>query len=488
MRTSHLRTLTLLLAPVALAVTPALMAACSGGSSEALAGGKSGVGQNKPGQTSFVSATPGGQQTGGAHGASGGFATDSAADAGAAAAPAAASTTTSTTRTVQETDLYRLDGNTLYYLNSYRGLMVFDVTNVDHPKLLGRSAIFGSPVDMIVDNGIATVIVGDWYGTDDNGNPFYGSIVRGLDATDPTNIKVLGDVKIRGDIQDSRVVGNVLYAVSEDFGWEYGCDYYNSYYNVADVIVSSVDFANGQVKGISTKTYAGYGGVFNVTPNAIMLAHTPNSTVDGGNPPAVTSLQYLDITDPGGTIVERGNITVNGNLQAWGADNGRWTLDFAAGKTAHVIGCAGNDWNCGQDGYVLSTVDFSNPAAPALDSSLAIADTGWSITALFDSGRMYLSPSSDYFYGSSESSTPLAIYDLSDPAHPTLAGSASIPGQAWLLLPSGNQLFDLGQTNGDTSSQVSLTYLDVTKASAPKVIGTSTFGDGWAWTPAAETF
>src|SRR5688572_23256490 len=32
-----------------------------------------------------------------------------------------------TPRTVEETDLYRLDGTRLYYLNSYRGLMVFDV-------------------------------------------------------------------------------------------------------------------------------------------------------------------------------------------------------------------------------------------------------------------------------------------------------------------------------------------------------------------------
>ena len=37
------------------------------------------------------------------------------------------------TRTVQETDLYAVEGNRLYYLNSYRGLMVFDITNPDAP-------------------------------------------------------------------------------------------------------------------------------------------------------------------------------------------------------------------------------------------------------------------------------------------------------------------------------------------------------------------
>src|SRR5581483_9930673 len=35
---------------------------------------------------------------------------------------------------------------------------------------------------------------------------------------------------------------------------------------------------------------------------------------------------------------------------------------------------------------------------------------------------------------------------------------------------------------------VSLKYLDVTDPSKPLLVGTSTFGQGWAWTPAAGTF
>jgi hypothetical protein len=35
---------------------------------------------------------------------------------------------------LSETDLYRVDGDRLYYLNSYRGLMAFDITNVDRPE------------------------------------------------------------------------------------------------------------------------------------------------------------------------------------------------------------------------------------------------------------------------------------------------------------------------------------------------------------------
>jgi len=310
------------------------------------------------GKTDFVSA-PFAGQSGGSFGAS---VSGGANASSAAAAPAAATSGAGQTapRTVQETDLYRLEGNRLYYLNSYRGLMVFDVTNVDQPKFLGRSAIFGTPVDMIVSNAIATVVVGDWYGTLDSGAPFHGSIVRGLDATDPANIKVIGDAKLGGWVQDDRVVGTVLYAVSEDYGWDYswgigsgpvagggGVAIVSSggvssgASNGPSVIVSSVDFANGQIKAVNSRTYAGYGGVFNVTPNAIMLAHpdTPAAGDAGYVTPTKTDLQYLDISDPNGQIAERGTLQVDGVIDTSGADNGRWSLDFADGKTAHVIGC-----------------------------------------------------------------------------------------------------------------------------------------------------
>ncbi len=454
--------------------------------------------ENPPilGATDFTSAPPPGGSFGGGGGApSANLGGQTTAGAGAATPPVSASVSGAapTPRTVQETDLYRFDPTTnwLYYLNSYRGLMVFDLTDVDHPKLLGRSPIFGSPVQMFVQNSVAVVVVADWYGTLDNGQPFHGSIVRGLDATDPTNIKVLGEAKLGGWIQDTRIVGNVLYAVSEDYGWTYGWDNYGGGVagvaapsNAPSVIVSSVNFTGGVITAADAKTYAGYGGVFNVTPNSILLAHpTANSATNAYANSTTTDLQYLDISDPAGAIVERQSITVAGDIQGWGTDNGRWNLDFADGMTAHVLGCSSA--GCGA-GYVLSTADFSNPDQPVLDSELPINSAGWTAAARFDSQRMYLSPGSGY-YGNS-GTTPLQIYDLSNPAAPVLAGQTTIPGNPWLILPSGNQLFALGQNSTNDSSQVSLNYLDVTDDTKPTLIGTSSFGDGWAWTPAAETF
>ena len=472
---------------------PLMVVACSHGS-----GGK----QPGPpvdrvtGQSDFVSAPMAGRGGGGSKTGD----TAGASDAGAPpAAPGPGSKTGDPARKVEETDLYRLDGDRLYYLNAYRGLMVFDVADVTHPKLLGRSPIYGSPVEMIVRGGIATVIVADWYGTMEDGKPFHGSIVRGIDAHDPSSIKITGEAKLGGWVRDSRVVGDVLYAVSEDYGWSYGWDgYYGDDvapggYGASKLVVSAVNFKDGAVKTTGWKEFPGYSAVFNVTPFSIMLAR--DVTTDSGgypSPTGRTELQYIDISDPGGSIGLRGKLEVSGRVQGWGADQGRWNLDFADGSFAHTIGC-GNTYCGGTDGYyVLATADFRDPDHPALASELRIAATGWSPAARFDNGRMYLSPTDGWYYGT-KTTTPIQVYDVSNPAAPKLAGSTEIAGNVWNFIPSKNRLFALGNDYDTTKggyydSKVTLRYLDVTDMTAPKVLGTSSFGEGWAWTPAAGTF
>lgn len=437
------------------------------------------------GQTDFISAPPAG-----ANGA-GGDTQSSPAPGGSAPTPpkdSSSSGGSAPTRAVEETDLYRLEGNRLYFLNAYRGLMVFDVSDVDHPRLLGRSAIFGSPVEMVVHDGIVVVVVADWYGKMDDGSPFHGSIVRGLDATDPAHIKVLGEAKLGGWVRDTRVVGQVLYAVSEDYGWSYGWGdglgtSSSGTQSAPSVIVSSVSFADQAIKQVGHEVFPGYSGIFNVTPTSILMAHDP------GIGTGTTELLYLDISDPAGKIVKRGHLTVEGAAQGWGADQGRWNLDFADGKTAHVIGCRGANYCDGQAGYMLDTVDFSNPDTPKLASALPIPTTGWGATARFDGNRLYLSPNNDWSPQSGQ--TPLEVYDLTDPAAPKRAGTVQIPGTVWIFMPAPQQrLFALGNDwqSDPNGSQISLKYLDVSDPAKPTLLGTSTFGQGWAWTPAAGTF
>jgi hypothetical protein len=458
------------------------------------------------GMTEFSSAPPAGQNGkngGGLASADGNSAPSgpAAQEGGDAASGAAAP------REVEETDLYRLDGDRLYYLNQYRGLMVFDVSDVDHPTLLGRSPIYGWPDEMVVRDGIASVVVADWYGTMDDGSPFHGSIVRGIDARDPADIKVTGEALLGGWVRDTRVVGDVLYAVTEKYPWD------NGWWglagdgavavtgpNTVQVSVASVSFAGGQISAVDSYDVPGYGGVFNVTPSSIMLASDILTDVNEygyGTSTGQSQLTYLDISDPAGAIVERGSVVVDGSIQSWGADNGRWNLDFADGRLAHVVGRGYGGGAVVNNTLSISTADFTDPDAPVVAGSLTTPMPGWDATARFDGTRLYLTPTSwGCEYDSSGVATgsvrtPLDVYDLADPAMPRLMGSSSIDGQVWLMIPNGDRLFALGNTYDCTNgyqSPISLAYFDMTDPTNPTALGTAAFGEGWAWTPAAGTF
>jgi hypothetical protein len=483
------------------ALAPSL-AGC--GSADTTASGR------EEGQTDYTSAPPASQGGGGAGEAAG------AADSSAAPKSPGQQASLPLGPKVEETDIYRLEGNRLYFLDSYRGLMVFDVTNVDDPVLLGRSPMFGTPVEMRVKNGIATVVLGDWYGNAPDGTPFHGSVVRSIDANDPAHMKITGETQVKGWARDMRVVsgqlqGDTMYIVSEDYGWAYGYWAYGPY-GMAEgdvaaspagypgyygggsskVVISAVDITDGAATLKGTKEYDGFSGTFNVTATAILLAHDIR---DGATeqPTGKIALDFVDISNPAAGIAPKGSIQVDGLLEGWAPDNGRWNIDFD-GKHAAVIACDATQYGycTGESGYTLSTVDFTDANAPTKTASLAIPSQGWAATARFADGRMYLSPREGYWTGSGGApTTPIRIYDLSDPAAPKLAGSTSITGAVWMFLPvDATRVFALGNDYGpgQSTSNVSLRYLDVSNPAAPSVIGTSSFGNGWAWTPASDTF
>lgn len=461
------------------------------------------------GASDFRSAPPNGQSSRDAGGVTTGA--DGASGPGNAATPSAPGAQESggsaQPRTVEETDLYRLEGDRLYYLNQYRGLMVFDVSDVDQPKLLGRSPIYGTPVEMVVRDGIASVVVADWYGTMDDGTPFHGSIVRGIDARDPAHIEITGEALLGGWVRDTRVVGDVLYAVTEKYPWDYGWWGLSNDGatavggpNTVKVSVASVSFAGGEISAVDSYEVPGYGGVFNVTPSAILLASDVLANVDQygyGTSTGQSQLTYLDISDPAGAIVERGTVVVDGSVQSWGADNGRWNLDFADGKLAHLVGRDYTSPGGSTANLQISTADFTDPDRPVVTGTLTTPMPGWDATARFDGSRLYLTPSNwgcqydnnGTAIGSLQ--TPLDVYDLSDPALPRAVGSTKIDGHVWLMIPNGDRLFALGNTYDCSSgyqSPISLAYFDMSDPTKPTSLGTADFGQGWAWTPAAGTF
>src|SRR5581483_1067183 len=104
----------------------------------------------EPGATSFVSQPPGGAcgEKAALNDSPGAASTGG----GAAAAP---------TRAIQESDLYAVSGNTLYVLNTFRGLMIVDMSDLAAPQLVARVPIVGTPVGLYLEGTMAYVVVSD---------------------------------------------------------------------------------------------------------------------------------------------------------------------------------------------------------------------------------------------------------------------------------------------------------------------------------------
>src|SRR5690606_21461178 len=115
-----------------------------------------------------------------------------------------------------------------YVLSSYRGLFVFDVSDPDHPRELGRMPLVGHPVEMYVRGDRAYAIVSQYFTywavdaavfAEAGLEPYHGSRIVAIDLSDPTAPAELGDVLLDGYVADTRLVGDVIYAVANRYAW-----------------------------------------------------------------------------------------------------------------------------------------------------------------------------------------------------------------------------------------------------------------------------
>ena len=135
-----------------------------------------------------------------------------------------------------------------------------------------------------------------------------------------------------------------------------------------------------------------------------------------------------------------------------------------------------------RSGYVLATADFTNPEpADARFRARRSHRRGVERRRALRRRRECICRPSGYYYAPT-STTPLQIFDLSNAAAPKLAGQTQIPGSVWLIIPSGNQLFALGNDYSSTPTTAPHASRSSTSTSptptAPTLIGTSSFGDG----------
>ncbi len=380
-------------------------------------------------------------------------------------------------RLIEESDIYKLAGSNLFIMNRYRGLQVLDISDLDHPHLIGRAPIFGYPKEMYVRGNTAYVIVSDYYEFwRDSTQPdiyvqaFYGSQLRIIDVSDPRSPKVAGGINLEGDCSDSRIVGDVMYLVSNRYPWY---SRYGSTDTEDKTQVLSVSLGDpADVRVIDTKDFPrnGWEHHIAVTPRTIYLASSGYEWErDAGY---LTQIRYVDISDPAGAIRLRGEASLPGRVQD------RWSMDEHEGVLRVA---SGQSWGNG-DVY-LTTFSVADPDR-IRQLGRSVLHVNENLTAArFDGPRGYLV--------SYRNIDPLFTFDLSDPAQPRLLGELEMTGWLDFIVPMGDRLVALGHedlTNPDGTRKISLavSLIDVSRQTAPQLLSRVTLDGAWGWIPSTR--
>lgn len=424
---------------------------------------------NAPGQTDFISDNPRGGAGRGADGAAadGVAATGSAASTG-GADPSQPPSDDDPARAIAEADIIQIDDNKLYALSHYSGLSIIDISRPDRMSLLGRYRSTGVPFEMYLRDGVVYAMFSSWetYVYDEAEGTYdyvQTSRIEALDVGDPGNIVSIGSFDLPGSISDSRIVGDVLYAVTFEDGACWGCS------STPHTTITSLAIDDpAAIEVVDQLTYEeenalsyGWRRSVSVTEDRMYVAGVEWDGTGEGH----STIQIIDISDPGGALVEGASVEAVGQIQS------RWQMDEHDG-ILRVISQPGRWRTSAPPGVQTFAVTSSHEIAPLGYTELRLPRPETLRSVRFDGDRAYAI--------TAEQTDPLFTIDLSDPANPAQLGELEMPGWVYHMEPRGDRVFALGFDNAAEGGSLHVSLFDVSDLTTPTMLERVAFGGDWS--------
>jgi hypothetical protein len=395
-----------------------------------------------------------------------------AADGGPGAPTAPAENTAPQTgdqpRSVVESDIWKLDGDTLFFFNQYRGLQVFDVAAPDSPVLTGTYDLPGSGEQMYVLNGTNVVLLArdncSWFGSGNDSRVVLLQLRNGV----PHLVK---ELPVPGTIAESRLVGSALYVIANSYErrflmkgdavageqWEWGSSI---------VSFDLADFSAAQEK--SRVWVRGYGNAIMATEKFLFVAQ---QSYEGQTPPYMSIVHCYDISSARGEFTELSSFSAGGTVK----DKFKMHVD---GETFAVVVQIEN-WNATPRMVTqLNTFSLANPRTPTKLGSLKIKENEQLFATRFDGKRLY---AVTYFI-----IDPVWIIDMTNPAAPQILGELEIPGFSTFLQPMGDKLLAIGRDFTDRTSRTAVQLFNVANAAKPELLSKVLIGDHYSGSEANQ--
>ena len=361
-------------------------------------------------------------------------------------------------RDVVESDIWKISGDTLYFFNQYRGLQVIDISVPDAAAVRGVLPLPAAGEQMyLLDSSHVVLLARDgcgWGGADSESQVLIVNVTGGAP-------KVAASVPVKGFIQESRLVGTALYVASETLrpltsnSWEWG------------TLVTSFDLSNPDApvaKG--TLWFSGSGNVIAATDVYLFVAVASPSDYWR------STVHCLDITAPDGTMNEVGAISTAGRVN----DKFKMTwanFVFIAVSESPVNG--GATWATRLETFHLPDPRAVGPEGISRLGELSLGSGERLFATRFDGNLAYLV--------TFRRIDPLWVVDLTDPAHPEIAGEVQVPGYSTFIQPLGDRLVTIGLDNTN-SWRVAVSLFDVHDPAAPALLSKVALGQNSSWSEA----
>lgn len=382
-------------------------------------------------------------------------------------------------RDIEEADVVKIVGDKLYALNRFKGLLVVDVADPDHPALVGNLDLRGRGVEMYVVGSQAYVLLSaDFYFVNYGGleldtpgamvvapdgpvpprPDFDGSQVAVIDLTDPTDPKLDGKINLVGFANESRRVGDILYVIGSNFGPYFGGP---GEPGTGEGFVASINVADPEnIVAVERKNLRGDALNMHVSETAIFAA---SRDFDFDQSQTLTHIQIIDISDPAGAIMLRGAFPVPGSIR------NRFYMDAFDG----VFRIATESFGFGFRQVRLFTYDLADlDGVQPLGRTEIISDEALEAVR-FDGPRGYVVTFLRV--------DPLFVLDLSDPANPAVAGQLEVPGFSTHIEPRGDRLIAVGIDDTD-GRRPAVAYYDVSDPANPAQLGRVVLGPPGSFT------
>ena len=446
----------------------------------------------------------------------------------AGSAETAAPDSSNSTVKIEDSDVVRMDGTKLYVLNAFRGLQAVDAADPQAPKLLGRVAAQGTPREMYVAGGLATVLLSEHYtfSTTTAGQlqSSIGSQVQVIDLANPAAMQTAASVDLPGWVVASRRIDNRLIVVTADVGqtpWWGWC--WGPYACMASAESGIANSGSGSGGGTSTAVspagywwpWGGYGyGAWASSGRVSVIDQQ-----DAKNPKLLGSVQFaggaaVAVIQPGEVIVlgsewqtannvsmridrtQQIAIATDGSVKIAANDAQTLTGDnvwYAGLRSATALGAGeiavtSSTYQTGTEPTVGVQVQHRKVVDGKwsdLGTWQASAPQGW-WDVRFDGKTALVSEGGWQTKTGAPTPTTLHVLDLA--AVPTETANLMLPGSTQPVLATslaqtapGLWLLSGVATDVTGATQTTLRMLSLADVKKPQLLGNSLIDGGYAW-------